>query len=289
MSLTDDPTTGIAGYTALVTGGGSGIGLGTATRLVRDGAHVTVCGRTEDTLARAVAELGRVADGAAAAGGPRGSAGYVVADVTVEEQVAAAVAAAASPRGHLDVLFANAGGAAHMGPLVGADLDAVRATIDLNLVGTFLCIKHGAPLMAAGVGTGVGGGEAGGGSIVGMSSGAGHFPHRYLWAYGAAKAGIDMLCRYAAEELGAQGIRVNTVRPGIVDDELMAPITAGGPLLDDYLAEMPIRRLGTVEDIAAAVRFLVGPEAGWISGECLAVDGGHHLRRGANYGLLFGE
>jgi NAD(P)-dependent dehydrogenase (short-subunit alcohol dehydrogenase family) len=122
-----------------------------------------------------------------------------------------------------------------------------------------------------------------------MSSGAGAFPHRYLWAYGSAKAAIDMLCKYAAEELGASGVRVNTVQPGIVDDELMAPITAGGPLLDDYLEEMPISRVGTVEDIAAAVRFLAGPESAWISGESLAVDGGHHLRRGANYGLLFGE
>ena len=101
-----------------------------------------------------------------------------------------------------------------------------------------------------------------GGSIIGMSSGAGHFPHRYLWAYGSAKAGIDMLCQYAAEELGHTGVRVNTVRPGIVDDELMSFITAGGPLLDDYLAEMPVSRLGTVEDIAAAVRFLAGPGVG---------------------------
>jgi len=99
-----------------------------------------------------------------------------------------------------------------------------------------------------------------------MSSGAGHFPHRYLWAYGSAKAGIDMLCKYAAEELGHTGVRVNTVQPGIVDDELMSFITAGGPLLDDYLAEMPVSRLGTVEDIAAAVRFLAGPESAWITG-----------------------
>jgi NAD(P)-dependent dehydrogenase (short-subunit alcohol dehydrogenase family) len=282
-------TTGIAGYTALVTGGGSGIGLGTATRLVDDGAHVTICGRTEEKLATAVAGLDEVAGRAGAEGRPVGTARYVVADVTVEEQIAEAVGQAASPRGHLDILFANAGGAFHMGPIVGADLEGVRATVELNLIGTFLCIKHGAPLMAAGVGEGIDGGEAPGGSIIGMSSGAGHFPHRYLWAYGSAKAGIDMLCKYAAEELGRTGVRVNTVQPGIVDDELMAAITAGGPLLDDYLAEMPISRLGTVEDIAAAVRFLAGPESGWISGESLAVDGGHHLRRGANYGLLFGE
>ena len=286
-SITD--TTGIAGYTALVTGGGSGIGLGTATRLVRDGAHVTICGRTEEKLVAATAALDEVAAAAAAAGRPVGTARYVVADVTVEDQIEAAVVAAASPRGHLDILFANAGGAFHMGPIIGADIEGVRATIELNLVGTFLCIKHGAPLMAAGVGEGIDGGDAPGGSIIGMSSGAGHFPHRYLWAYGTSKAGIDMLCKYAAEELGRTGVRVNTIQPGLVDDELMAPITAGGPLLDDYLAEMPISRLGTVEDIAAAVRFLAGPEAGWISGESLAVDGGHHLRRGANYGLLFGE
>ena len=288
---------GIEGFSALVTGGGSGIGLGAATRLVQDGAHVTICGRTEERLRSAVdllTETARVSAGDASAEGGSaavagGTARYVVADVTVEEEIAHAVAEAASGRGRLDILFANAGGASHMGPIAGADLGQVRATVDLNVIGTFLCIKHAVPLMAAGVGTGVGGGEAPGGSIIGMSSGAGHFPHRYLWAYGTAKAGVDMLCRYAAEELGRSGIRVNTVQPGIVDDELMAPITAGGPLLDDYLAEMPISRLGTVEDIAAAVRFLAGPEAGWISGESLAVDGGHHLRRGANYGLLFGE
>ena len=283
-----DTAGGIAGLSALVTGGGSGIGLGTATRLVRDGAHVTICGRTEDRLRNAVEVLEAVA-ASTPPGGEPGTAAYVVADVTIEEQVEAAVAAAAAERGRLDILFANAGGAMHMGPIIGAELDQVRATVDLNLIGTFLCIKHAAPLMAAGVGKGVDGGDAPGGSIIGMSSGAGAFPHRYLWAYGSAKAGIDMLCKYAAEELGRTGVRVNTVQPGIVDDELMEAITAGGPLLDDYLAEMPISRLGTVEDIAAAVRFLAGPESGWISGENLAVDGGHHLRRGANYGLLLGE
>jgi NAD(P)-dependent dehydrogenase (short-subunit alcohol dehydrogenase family) len=273
---------GIAGLSALVTGGGSGIGLGTAAVLIADGANVTICGRTEDKLQQAVATLSAVKATSAAGAG---AAGYVVADVTVEEQVAEAVRVASIDRGRLDILFANAGGSHHMGPMVGAEVDQVRSTIDLNLVGTFLCIKHAAPLMAAGVG----GDPATGGSIIGMSSGAGSFPHRYLWAYGSAKAGIDMLCKYAAEELGRTGVRVNTVQPGIVADELMAPITAGGPLLDDYLAEMPISRVGTVEDIAAAVRFLAGPESSWISGESLAIDGGHHLRRGANYGLLFGE
>ena len=284
-----DGSNDITGFAALITGGGSGIGLGTAMRLIQDGAHVTICGRTESRLQSAVDALEAAAKATDRPLGARGTARYVVADVTVEDQIAEAVTVAASERDRLEILFANAGGASHMGPMADADVSLVRATVDLNLIGTFLSIKHAAPLMAAGVGRGAGGGEPAGGSIIGMSSGAGHFPHRYLWAYGAAKAGIDMLCRYAAEELGASGIRVNTVQPGIVDDELMAPITAGGPLLDEYLSEMPIRRLGTVEDVAAAVRFLAGPDASWISGENVAIDGGHHLRRGANYGLLLGE
>jgi NAD(P)-dependent dehydrogenase (short-subunit alcohol dehydrogenase family) len=289
VSSEQHPAQGIAGWSALVTGGGSGIGLGAATRLVADGAHVTICGRTEEKLAAAATRLEQAAadaEGTATAGG---SARYVVADVTDEDQVAEAVSVASAGRGRLDILFANAGGSLHMGPIVDADLDSVRATVDVNFIGTFLCIKHAAPLMAAGVGTGVDGQPAPGGSIIGMSSGAGGFPHRYLWAYGSSKAGIDTLCAYAAEELGATGVRVNSVQPGIVDDELMAFITAGGPLLDDYMEEMPISRLGTVEDIADAVRFLAGPESTWITGVNLPIDGGHHLRRGANYGLLFGE
>jgi len=260
----------IKGLSAFVTGGGSGIGLATAARLARDGAHVTICGRTEEKLLKAVAEIG-------ASVGEGGSIRSIVADVTIETQVAAAVAFACEPTGGLDILFANAGGSAHLGPFDTADLDGVRATIELNLVGTIISIKHAAAVMK----------PAGRGSIVGMSSGAGHFPHRSLWAYGAAKAGIEQACRYAAEELGSYGIRVNVVQPGIIDDELMTFITAGGKLLDDYIANMPLGRVGTVDDIAEAVRFLAGPESSWITGACLPIDGGHHLRRGANYSLLF--
>jgi NAD(P)-dependent dehydrogenase (short-subunit alcohol dehydrogenase family) len=260
----------IAGLSALVTGGGSGIGLAAAERLAADGGHVAICGRTEEKLSKAVARISSVI-------GNGGSIRSIVADVTVEEQVASAVAFACEPTGGLDILFANAGGSHHIGPFDSAAVEGVRATIDLNLVGTIICIKHAAVAMKA----------SGGGSIIGMSSGAGHFPHRWLWAYGAAKAGIEAACRSAAEELGPDGIRVNVVQPGIIDDELMSPITAGGKLLDDYIEQMPLGRVGTVEDVAEAVRFLAGPESSWVTGACLPIDGGHHLRRGANYSLLF--
>jgi NAD(P)-dependent dehydrogenase (short-subunit alcohol dehydrogenase family) len=268
------PTTGggIEGWSILVTGGGSGIGLATAARLAADGAHVTICGRTEQKLIDAVERItASAADGATVT--------HVVADVTVEDQVAAAVATTAKATGKIDGLFACAGGSLHMGPMLEADMTSVRATIDLNLMGSIICVKQAGAAFQR---------QDASGSIVLMSSGAGLFPHRQLWAYGVAKAGICFLCETAAEELGPLGIRVNAVAPGIIDDELMSFITAGGPLLDNYIAEMPLGRVGTVEDVAGAVRYLIGPESSFVTGEILGIDGGHHLRRGADYSLLFG-
>lgn len=260
----------IQGCTALVTGGGSGIGLASAARLAADGAHVAICGRTEEKLTKAEAEIAPIV-------GDGGSIRSILADVTIEADVAAAVAFASQPTDGLDILFANAGGSHHLGSFDAADLGSVRSTIELNLIGTIICIKHAVPAMR----------NRGGGSIIGMSSGAGHFPHRWLWAYGASKAGVEEVCRYAAEEFGRDAIRVNVLQPGIIDDELMAPITAGGKLLDDYLANTPLGRVGKVDDVVEAVRFLAGPEASWITGACLPIDGGHHLRTGADYSLLF--
>jgi NAD(P)-dependent dehydrogenase (short-subunit alcohol dehydrogenase family) len=262
---------GMEGMAALVTGGGSGIGLGCAKRLAADGAHVTIAGRTESRLADAVTEISAVA-------APGATVRYAVCDVTDESDVERAVAAATEPTGKLDVLFACAGGSLHGGPILSSDVAAWRATVDLNMVGTFLCIKHAAPVMIRG----------GGGSIIGMSSIAGHTTHRFMSAYCASKAGIEMLVKCAADELGEHNIRVNAVQPGAVNTELMAFITAGGPILDSYYENMPIARVGTVDDIAAAVRYLAGPESTWVTGQMLGIDGGHQLRRGPDYGSVLG-
>lgn len=259
---------GLEGLAALVTGGGSGIGLGAAKRLAADGAHVTIAGRTEERLMRAAGEIGALA-------APGARVQHAVCDVTDEDQVAAAVGAATEPTGVLDICFACAGGALTFGSVVDADPASWRATIDLNIVGTLLTIKHAARAM----------GERGG-SIIAMSSIAGDRTHRLMSAYCVGKAGIEMLVKVSADELGARGIRVNAVQPGLVDTELVGPITAGGALLDDYLAQMPIARVGTAEDVAAVVRFLAGPESGWITGQMIGVDGGHQLRRGPDYALM---
>lgn len=263
----------IEGYATLITGGGSGIGEAAAVKLAADGAHVTICGRTEQKLIDAVALIrSTAAEGV--------TLQHVVADVTSESDVEAAVAAATSITGRLDGLFACAGGSTGIGPLATADVETIRSTMELNYIGTFLCLKHGGTQMA---------GQGGGGSIVGCSSHAGHDPMRYLGGYGGAKAGLDHLCRVSADEMGRFGVRVNSIQPGIVATELMAPITDGGALLDDYLPQIPLGRVGEPDEIAEMVRFLIGPESSWITGQAFAVDGGQNLRRGADYGAMLRE
>jgi NAD(P)-dependent dehydrogenase (short-subunit alcohol dehydrogenase family) len=265
----------LAGFAALVTGGGSGIGLACAARLAADGAAVTIVGRSPERLAAGAAEV----EQAAAATGNGGSVTTLPTDVTDEAQVAAAVAAATDATGRLDGVVMSAGGSETIGPLTQVDIDAWRRTVDLNLTGTLLTIKHAARVMA----------RQSGGSIVAISSVAGAVTHRWFGAYGPAKAAIDMLCRVAADELGASGIRVNTVRPGLTRTDLVGTLTAPGPALDDYLACTPLARIGEPEDVAALVRFLLGPESSWITGENISVDGGHAVRRGPDLsGLLEG-
>jgi NAD(P)-dependent dehydrogenase (short-subunit alcohol dehydrogenase family) len=142
--------------------------------------------------------------------------------------------------------------------------------LDVNLTGTFLAIKHGAAAAA----------RSGGGSIVAISSIAAPLTHPYMAPYSVSKAGIETLVRNAADELGRAGVRVNAVRPGLVPTELADPLVSDEQVTADYLAQMPLGRLGTVDDIAAGVRYLLGPESSWVTGQVLAIDGGHTLRRG---------
>lgn len=253
----------LAGLGALVTGGGSGIGLGIASRLAADGATVTICGRTESRLLEAIESVGTI-------DGP-GSLHAVVADVTDEAAVVAAVAAAeANAGGPLGAVVANAGGSTSIGPITQLDEAAWAETLALNLTGTMLALKHGAASLVRG----------GGGSFVAVSSTAGSLTHPWFGAYGPAKAGINQLCRQAADELGPSAVRVNSVCPGLIRTDLVGFITAGGPVLDSYRENTPIDRIGEPEDIAALVRFLVGPESTWLTGQTISVDGGQGLRRG---------
>lgn len=247
----------LSGHHALITGGGSGIGLACARALLAEGAAVTLAGRSEERLQDAVAQLGD-------------QASYQVADIAKESSIASAIEQAASKR-PLTIVVANAGvGAA--APLLQTSDEDWQQVLQTNLTGTFYTIKHAGTAMAA----------QGGGAICAISSIAGLRTHRYMSAYCSSKAGLDMLVRNAADELGADGIRVNSVCPGLVETELSAGLHESDAMRNDYLACMPIARTGQPEDIAAAVTFLCGPQATWITGATLPVDGGHHLRRGPN-------
>ncbi|CAN5740782.1 SDR family oxidoreductase [soil metagenome] len=256
------PSTPLAGRAALVTGGGTGIGRACAEVLVADGASVTILGRRAEVLEAATAEL--------AADAPDGAkVRWVAADVAEEEQVAAAVATAAE-EGGLDLAVLSAG-TGTLGPITSLPLDEWRRVVDTNLTGSFLALKHAAAAMVA---------TGRGGAIVAVSSIAGQRSHRWMAPYCASKAGLDALVEVAADELGRQGIRVCSVRPGVVSTELGDHLLGDPAIVADYLAQMPVARPGEVGDVAAAVRFLLGPESGWITGVSLNVDGGHHVRRG---------
>lgn len=98
--------------------------------------------------------------------------------------------------------------------------------------------------------------------------------------YTVSKAGLEMLVQQVADELGASGVRANAVRPGLVPTEATEAMMTMREVVDDYLDQMPLARPGTTADVASLVRFLAGPESSWITGACISVDGGHHLRRG---------
>lgn len=251
----------LAGTAALVTGGESGIGLACARRLAADGAIVSICGDSEQRIKMAAETHGLR---------------YLIADVTDEDEIARAVADAAAS-GPLHIVIASAGGSASIGPVSQLNTAGWRATLDLTATGAMLTLKYAAQQMA----------RVGGGSFVAISSIAATTIHRWFGAYGPANAAVDHMVALAADELGGIGIRVNGVRPGIVDSELVAGIADPGPILDDYLACMPLSRVGAAADVAEAARFLAGPESAWITGEVINVDGGQHLRRGPDYTAMF--
>ncbi|MDP6374311.1 MAG: glucose 1-dehydrogenase [Pseudomonadales bacterium] len=249
----------LEGRSAIVTGGGSGIGRACAQRLASDGAAVVLVGRSEERLTDAIGAL---------VDPPRHRyvAGDVGEEATMEQAVSTAQALAP-----LGVALANAGSGG-LGPLIATPADEFDRVMRTNLNGTFFTFKHAGAAIA----------RAGGGAMCAISSIAGLRTHRFMGPYCTSKAAIDMLVRNTADELGIAGVRVNSVCPGLVATELAEALFDEPTVHDDYLDCMPIRRTGVVDDIANAVGFLCSAQASWITGVNLPVDGGHHLRRGPN-------
>ena len=244
----------LAGHTALVTGGSKGIGRGIALELARQGARVAISYRrdgpeVQETMA-ALAEMGWPA--LAVAG-----------DVRRADQVRAMVAEVTTQLGTLDILVNNAG-LGLFTTLVDLSEDDWDAMVDTNLKGAFLCAQAAAPGMMA----------QRWGRIVNITSTGSIRVVRGMGAYCASKAGLAMLTQALAVELGRYGITTNGVGPSTVPTAINAAQLAEPGMLEAEQEANPSGRIGTPEDIAAAVAFLASPAAGWINGQNLIVDGG---------------
>ena len=253
----------LQGHRSLVVGAGSGIGRASARALVRDGAHVVLAGRTEAKLAAVAEELGPLAEASG------GSLRTQVCDAGDADSVRAAVEVAAAGEGEgLDSAVAVPGGG-NYSPVLGYSPDAFMADVDLNLRPAYAVLKYAGLEMV----------RSGGGSIVLVSSTAAVMTSPFLAAYCAAKAAIDQLVRVAADELGQHGIRINAIRPGLTATDSTAGMVSQDALLARFLEQQPLARRGEAEDQGETVRFLAGPESGWLTGQSVTVDGGHTLRR----------
>jgi NAD(P)-dependent dehydrogenase (short-subunit alcohol dehydrogenase family) len=239
---------------ALVTGGGTGVGRCIAKRLVSDGYHVTIMGRREEPLRQTKAALGE-------------NVSFVVGDVTVEADVTGAVHHACH-RFPLKVAILAAGIGAGGSTIINTSLRSWRRVLSTNLDGAFLTLRAAASAMA----------DNGGGSIVAVSSVAATTPHRQMASYAVSKAALESLVSNAANELGTHGVRVNAIRAGMIDTDMTSVLYRDASFVSRQLAQTPLERLGSVADVADAVSFLASPSAAWITGVCLEVDGGNHLR-----------
>jgi 3-oxoacyl-[acyl-carrier protein] reductase len=247
----------LEGKIAIVTGGGLGIGRAIALRFAAEGAKVVVGTRTESDGESAVAEI-------RAAGG---EATLVVADIGTRAEATRLVREAERIYGGLDILLHNAAycPSVRIEDLTDADLDR---TIDVNLKACFWLTQAALPALKA---------SKGGGRILITSSISGnHAAARGLVHYSASKAGVTGFVRNLALELGRTGITVNAVEPGmIMTERLSAPEMA--PFFAAMPARAPVGRLGTGADIAAAMVYLASPEASYITGQSLLIDGGISL------------
>ena len=242
----------LTGRVALVTGAGSGFGRTIARRLAAAGARAAVHYRGSREGAEAVASEIRANGGEARAIGG---------DLTRDGEAARVVDEAADTFGRLDVLVNNAGSY----PLVGfLEMSALQwdEVLAANLKSALLCTQAAAVRMTAG----------GGGAIVNVTSIQAFRPAPDLAHYSTAKAGLDMLTRSAAVDLGPKGIRVNAVAPGLVWREGLEAAWPEG--VARYSARAPLGRIGQPEDVADACLFLASPASRWITGATLVVDGG---------------
>ena len=256
-------STRFADHVVVVTGAGRGLGLGIASRFAADGAAVVLLDRDPAVL-EVAAELDRNSSGAVLG---------LTCDVTDEAQVAATFAAVDARHGRLDVLVNNAG-TITISTLEELTLEAWNTVLAVNTTGAFLCAKAALPLLR----------RSAHGRILNAASGQARQGFVYTPHYAASKFGVVGLTQSLAKELAKDRITVNAYCPGIVDTDMWAyNDREWGRLLGDYgpgelmaewVAAIPLGRAGTSDDVANLLLFLASPDAGYITGQSINVDGG---------------
>jgi NAD(P)-dependent dehydrogenase (short-subunit alcohol dehydrogenase family) len=241
----------LSGKVAVVTGAGRGIGRAIAEALAAYGARLALSGRTAATLAETAAAIGS-------------DCLVHAADVAKEADVTALRDAALARFGRVDVLVNNAGINPIWRTIEKTSLADWQAIIDVNLTGVFLCCKHIGGAMA----------ERGSGSVINVSSVAGHVGLTRSTPYCASKGGVEILTRALALEWAKRGVRVNSLAPGYVDTDLTAGLLHHDTLSKPFLEHTPMGRFGETRDIVGAAVFLASDASSYMTGQSLIVDGG---------------
>jgi NAD(P)-dependent dehydrogenase (short-subunit alcohol dehydrogenase family) len=244
----------LSGRVALVTGASRGIGSAIAEALAEHGAEVVLSSRKQSDLDKEAERINGLYPERATA---------IAAHAGREEDLQKLVAAVMERFSRIDILVNNAGTNPYFGPVIGAELAAWDKTFEVNLRGYFILTKL---VYEASM-------EKSGGAIVNISSIGGIRPGLGLGVYNITKAGVIMLTRQLARELGGK-VRVNAVAPGLIKTRFAEALWGNQEILDRVIAQNPMGRIGVPEEIASAVLFLASDAASYVNGEVLVVDGG---------------
>jgi NAD(P)-dependent dehydrogenase (short-subunit alcohol dehydrogenase family) len=245
------------GKVAIVTGAASGIGRASAILFAREGARLVIIDQNAEGLNETAVTIAQ----------DKGAAQSFVADTSQEQNVEAYVKLALSTFGALDVVYANAGISGGLVPLFEQTVDYWLQILQVNLIGTFLAVKHAAPHMV----------KKGAGSIILTASVAGLRANAGVAPYSASKAGVVSLAQTAANSLLGTGVRINAICPGLIESGMTRSLfesarergTAG------KIGQLnPLQRAGAPEEIAAMALFLASDESSYVNGQAFAVDGG---------------
>lgn len=242
----------LSGKAAIITGAGSGIGRAAARLFAAEGARLLLVDRSAEAVQAVADEIG---------------ASAFPADAGDEADVQAFIAHAEANFGRLDIIFANAGISGGLVPLFEQTVAQWQEILRINLIGPFLAIRHGAPIMQ----------RQGKGSIVCTASVAGLRANAAGSPYSASKAGVISLVQTAANALTGSGVRINAVCPGLIETGMTQPLfdAARARGAESRIGQLnPTERAGQPEEIAAAALFLASDEASYVNGQALAVDGG---------------